>query len=1276
MKIENKLIELYRKGLEVFVDGDGLKYKSTFGVPEKEDISFLRMNKKAIMDILNKNDGVLIHSLNIDELPLTEIQSAYLLGRRTHFELGGVASHVYMEVMLPLLDVVRAEKIWNDIIMKHDALHSIFTSNNTQKILKEYGYYKIECNEGVDVKEKITLTRDKFKGKSYKADIWPLFDISISQLYDNSLLHLSFDFLILDWTSIWILLKEFEECYFDGKMIMDNSYDLKEIRMGQLKLKQSSKYLSDKDFWEKRIPLLPDAPLLPIETEIVKNSFERTQLRIDNNTWYTIKTNLSEIGVTQTSFLVTILALVLNRWSSNPEFTLNLTTMNRPKDYLDRDIVNDFTSTELLAFRIKSTQPFCDLLKNIQQQMIEDLQHETFTGVEVTRAVRKNIERRDTVFPFVFTSALGIKSSEYKYITLQKEGLSETPQVLMDCQVMEVNYELIVNFDLRRGAFSKELSDSIVEDYFNLLNSFSDSGYFKKLITEIYDKNKMNKQIFKMNDVAEDESSFDRVKDEVIKYSRELYNKNIFDVGEVRNILEERNLFSNQVMLKTLMEIKGNKIHKDFENISGNVIIDEYYWILSNWEKHLEKSGFIEDNRNFYTVSKKGNELLERSFDMKSLKNSWDSHIGDSDVIDYIIKTSENIINIFYGKIKPISILFPEGSSKIVESIYGNNIFCNYYNNVIRKAIEEIIALDSHKDISILELGAGTGNTTKEILKMLETKRLNYRYIFTDRALSFLSNARNKFDNYKNVEYKQVDIDNNLLDQNFFNDEINIILAVGVLENAKELKNTISSMEKVLKKNSWVIILEPVVDEPWILMTQLFFMPEVYRNEIYYDSYKWKKFLIGENENISTKVFSIVSEEDPYNINNIKIFICKKESKAKNKHEIPDKENVNEYELSTKNDTYNSSENNVHNMNIEKISDIVEKMLGKKNISLDMDLYNCGADSLLLAQLSREIVDIFNKSKNIRKLKFDEVYRKMLKKPTIKTIVNIVEYEALNSKIDESRSENINDYKLNLFNEGHDLLRVVLFDSLGTDNNIKNVLDELIEKNDSTIATFSIINENSYCNTEDKNLLSYISNLYAEFIEKLNYNKIQLIGFQTGGVLAIEIATKLLKKGKIIDKTVLINSCPIQGLYLSDRVIEEEFLKVLGVNENTLFEYLDNDMTAYINLQTNRNKRLKLYSEIVQKEISKEISYEYILKSFSIHKKTLNGFKTSVSPYIGNVEIILNEEYMYNYGISNENVLDQWRNICFGVLTSHEVKKESIKKFLLKSVMTKENNNE
>ena len=48
MGIESKLIELYRNGLEVFVNKEELNYRSTSGIPKKEDIDFLKKYKNEI----------------------------------------------------------------------------------------------------------------------------------------------------------------------------------------------------------------------------------------------------------------------------------------------------------------------------------------------------------------------------------------------------------------------------------------------------------------------------------------------------------------------------------------------------------------------------------------------------------------------------------------------------------------------------------------------------------------------------------------------------------------------------------------------------------------------------------------------------------------------------------------------------------------------------------------------------------------------------------------------------------------------------------------------------------------------------------------------------------------------------------------------------------------------------------------------------------------------------------------------------------------------------
>ena len=898
MGIESKLIELYRNGLEVFVNKEELNYRSTSGIPKKEDIDFLKKYKNEIVTILNKNSINSTCVLEDNEIPLTEIQSAYLLGRENHFELGGVSSHVYMEVRLPLLEKSRTEDVWNNIIKEHEALRSIFTSNNTQKILKRDMYYPVEFNEGIGINEKVKSTRERLKGKRYKSNIWPLFDIVISQVDDYSLLHLSFDFLILDWTSIWILLKEFENNYFNNKSILNSIYNLKEIRMSQLALKKSSKYLSDKEFWESRITTLPGSPLLPIQNITIQDGFERMQIKADTIKWNKIKSNLAKLGFTQTSFLITIMAIIINNWSSNSKFSLNLTTMNRPKKYDGIDIVNDFTATNLLEVEINNKQLFCDLLKKVQEQIIDDLKHETFTGVETIRAIRKDTAKRNSIFPFVFTSALGISSSDYKYIHLQEEGLSETPQVFMDCQVMEVNQELIVNFDLRSGVFSKELSNSIVKSYFGLLNYFSNLESFNKLISDVYKENGLNN------------------------------NKKAFNKEQLKQ---------------------------------------SYY----GW-----------------TINKDSNNLV-------------------------------------------------------------------------------------------------------------------------------------------------IDADDEKLD---------------------------------------------------------------------FDS----------------------------------------------------------------TDSYNKK--------VNQLCNIARKLLGSDNISPDVDLYSYGADSLLLAQLAREIIDSFSVSIEDSKLRFDEIYRSLLKKPTLKNIADTMESKELYNLENIIKHNNFNSCELKLFNEGQDVLKVILFDSFGTIDNMKNILDMLVESNtNSTIATFSVIDADSYCSMEEDGLFQSISNMCFDAIVKLDYKEIQLIGFQTGGILAIDVASKLLKKGMSLKKTILVDSFPIQNYKINDEMIEKEFLKRFGITNEIMLKYVNNCVSDYIGLQKEREKRLKTYAKIIYQE--KKFDHDFIFKTFNVHEKTLKCFNVNLSPYIGEVEVILNEEYMIDHDISYNQIIKNWKEICFGIFKSNEIKvnssycEEEIDNILLKSMV-------
>ncbi|MEE3922529.1 hypothetical protein V2I01_41965 [Micromonospora sp. BRA006-A] len=72
-----------------------------------------------------------------EPFPLTDIQAAYLMGRRTVFAYGGVGCHAYGEVRLRDLDPERVRDAWQALVDRHDMLRAVIDANGSQRVLAE-----------------------------------------------------------------------------------------------------------------------------------------------------------------------------------------------------------------------------------------------------------------------------------------------------------------------------------------------------------------------------------------------------------------------------------------------------------------------------------------------------------------------------------------------------------------------------------------------------------------------------------------------------------------------------------------------------------------------------------------------------------------------------------------------------------------------------------------------------------------------------------------------------------------------------------------------------------------------------------------------------------------------------------------------------------------------------------------------------------------------------------------------------------------------------------
>ena len=155
--------------------------------------------------------------------------------------------------------------------------------------------------------------------------------------------------------------------------------------------------------------------------------------------------------------------MCLAKWSTNKEFCINLSILNRlPLHPQVNNIVGDFTASSLLTVDARIGRTFEDMAKKTNSQLFEDLDHRLFNGVQVLRELQK-IHGNNTIMPYVFTSAIGLLTNEQSCLKgkMMNTGISQTPQVFMDCQVMDTIEGLNINIDSREGIFREGVLDDL-----------------------------------------------------------------------------------------------------------------------------------------------------------------------------------------------------------------------------------------------------------------------------------------------------------------------------------------------------------------------------------------------------------------------------------------------------------------------------------------------------------------------------------------------------------------------------------------------------------------------------------------------------------------------------------------------------------------------------------------------------------------------------------------------------------------------------------------------
>ncbi|MET3493992.1 non-ribosomal peptide synthetase/type I polyketide synthase [Variovorax boronicumulans] len=426
---------------------------------------------------------------------LTDVQQAYWIGRHQDMALGSVACHGYMELDCEDLDRPLLATAWRDLVARHEMLRCLIEADGMQRILASVPAYEIA---DIDLRgdtpaarqARLDAVRGEMSHRVPRTDRWPLFDIRTSRLdARRTRLHISLDNIMTDGRSIGILLSEWVARYARPEQPLPPlGLGFRDYTQAVQRHRQTAEHARARDYWVQRLEDMPPAPQLPLAkdpAQIASPRFHRREFNLPPEAWQRLRQRGAErAGLTPSGLLLAVYAEVLGRWSASPRLTLNVPTFNRlPVHPQVNDIVGEFTSLILLAVDGDATLSFAARARQLQQQLLRDQAHDSFTGVQVMREIARREGAQRAAMPVVFTSTFGLaEQADTGHAEREQQAtrlgdlvytISQTPQVWIDNHVHDHGGRLNVCWDSVDELFPEGLLDAMFGAYCALLRDLA-----------------------------------------------------------------------------------------------------------------------------------------------------------------------------------------------------------------------------------------------------------------------------------------------------------------------------------------------------------------------------------------------------------------------------------------------------------------------------------------------------------------------------------------------------------------------------------------------------------------------------------------------------------------------------------------------------------------------------------------------------------------------------------------------------------------------------------
>ncbi|KAI0551609.1 beta-ketoacyl synthase [Xylaria curta] len=177
--------------------------------------------------------------------------------------------------------------------------------------------------------------------------------------------------------------------------------------------------------------------------------------------------------------------------------------------------------------------------------------------------------------------------------------------------------------------------------------------------------------------------------------------------------------------------------------------------------------------------------------------------------------TAHRLGDCLSGAADPIALLFKNaGSRALWENVYTDSPIFKMCNLLFADYLVDVLqSTDPSQEIRILELGAGTGGTTKHLVERLAATGRKFTYTFTDLSPSLVAAARRRFSKYPFMKFEVINMEKE--PEKKFHGVFDIIFGASCIHATRNLVQSTTNIRKMLQPSGILCLLELTRNLPW-----------------------------------------------------------------------------------------------------------------------------------------------------------------------------------------------------------------------------------------------------------------------------------------------------------------------------------------------------------------------------------------------------------------------------------------------------------------------------